>query len=85
MQHGRELLHCSMTMRGEELVGASTQKYGANCDTSVKIWTNEGYIKLIRFRPGATLAKYDYRLNFNKIQDGGQITEKYIRMAYIGL
>ena len=56
--------------------GVSTQKYGANCDKSVKIWTNEGYIKLIRFRPGAILAKHVYRLNFNKIQDGGQLTEK---------
>ena len=33
-------------------------------------------IKLIRLRPGAILAKYLYRLNFNKIQDGVQVTEK---------
>jgi len=53
--------------------GASTHKYGANCDKSVKIWRNERYIILIIL----TLRYlHVYRFNFYKIQDGGQIIEK---------
>jgi len=74
-------LVCYLDLSNEVLINvgpvgscASMQMYGANWDKSVKIWTNEGYFMLIRFRSEAIFAKYVYRLNFNKIQDGGLIT-----------
>ena len=50
--------------------GAFPQKDTANCDTFIKIGTNEGHTMLINLRPGGILEVNAFCQKFDKIQYG---------------